>query len=327
MFGTIIKIANRAPWNAEHTLADGVKGYWIENSDGHMLFINDTNGKIHLPKALRGKLPETIRPADFDTLDPEDTGKAHYSEWKKGYDTEKAKSKLWDNYGFTNEGQVLVDRLKKFIIKNHLDDVTQLNLGLEPKYSINLDVFDKLLNTPQIDRVGRLGRTIGKKYRLITAWLSHLGKIRLVNKLDRDFFYHWNKLASLFDIDLSKYKPEIDSEIINEDVTPQETADTIKAQLLAVHQAFLSAIHPLLDPQMSQFIGVLDKFNKDINSNQIMAAQSDFELMSNILMHYIGRAHMHSIGRAAEAILHLPEYILMHDKLFNMPMPLKPPKL
>src|ERR1039457_2717460 len=96
---------------------------------------------------------------------------------------------------WTDKGKILVDRLKKYIIKSKLDNA--MNFGLPMRYSVRPEMFDKLLMQTNTEQVRSIGRSIGKKYRIVTEVLREAGKERLANKIDADFYYHWNKLEPL----------------------------------------------------------------------------------------------------------------------------------
>lgn len=288
---------------------DGIQGYWTINQDGHHIFLRSKDNKIWLPKSLRGKNPNDVSSEEFKAIPKEESGNASYELWKQDFNRSKAAEKIYDGFEFTDNGKILVDRLRKFILKSKLDNVAVYSL--DPKYSIKPELFDKLMQQSNVERARSMGKNIAKKYRMIIELLKASGKSRVANKIDGDFYYNWNKLEPLFDFDPSKYKPKMDEpEPEEEESAPSETL-----QNLTLH--FVEQVEPLLDPQMADFANILDSFKNVVKMENIPLAQKAYEAMTAMLMKNIGRYGNHSIGLASGKVIQLPSYILLHHKLFE----------
>lgn len=309
-FTTNITRIAHVPPHAQICEWDNCSGYWTINQDGHHLFLRSKDNRIWIPRAFRGKNPGDVSNAEFSTLPKEDSGKASYNLWKEDFDRKNSATKLYDGFEFTDAGKLLVDRFKKFILKSKLDNVAVYSL--DPKYSVKPESFDKLLTQSSADRVRSMGRSIAKKYRIATELLRESGKPRIANKFDNDFYYHWNKLEPLFDFDPSKYKPELASPEVDEEEEKSQTET-----LANIGDRFLEEARNLMDPQMGEFMSALSDFMKVIGKNNIPLAQKSYEVLASILMKYIGRMSQHPVGQAAEQIIQLPSFILLHHKLFE----------
>ncbi len=309
-FTGITKLASRPPWSAEHEI-DGQKGYWAETgTKNHPVFLRSKDNRIHLPKTLRGKSITDIRQEDLDSLDKTDSGHTHYGLWKKDFDRKSDNDKIYDGYHFNAYGLVLLERLKRFFAKNNLNDVTQL--GLDNRYSIDLGTFDTLTQCTDIHKVQRIGRTLAKKYRMIIELLKSQNKSRLATKLDRDFYYNWDKLENFFDFDAAGYKPSAPDKVEEE---PEEEMQQT-SELVRTKDEFIDQANHLIHPQMAGFIKAMNQFDKAVNSNDMAKAKQTFQTMNTELMRILGMSSG-DVGNAAQEILHLPAMVLLHHKLFS----------
>lgn len=306
---SLVKLSSVPPW-ATVVQHDNTPGWWTEVGGKHKVYLREKDNRVHLPRTFRGKALTDIRPEDFDALSKEDSGDAHYKLWRQDFDRQHDIDKIYNGYQFTPFGLVLLERLKKYLMKNKFDDVAQL--GLDPKYSINMALFDKFLATPYLDKVKTIGRSIAKKYRMVITLLEEMGKKRLTSRMDRDFYYHWDKLKNLFDFDPLGYKPTA-PQPEDEDEESEKTDDT----LFKVKEAFMAEVHPFLNPQMASFIIMMENVAGCIDRNLLDIARQDFEHMTAILLKYIGQMGHHEIGQAAAQILQLPSYILLQNILIG----------
>jgi hypothetical protein len=307
----IIRLAHIPP-HVTITEMDGLKGFWTTNQDGHRIFLDIKSHRIIIPKALRGQNPQDVSDEDFKAIPTAESGNSSYKLWQEDFNRNKAATKIYDGFEFTNNGKILINRLKKSILKHHLDNIAVYSL--DPKYSIKPEMFDKLMQQTNIDRAKYMAKIIAKKYRVIIELLKASGKIRAANKIDGDFYYNWNKLEPLFDFDPAKYKPKLDApepeEEVEENPAPTDTLQNIV-------QAFVAEVEPLIDAQMSDFANILDSFKNVVSMGNIALAQKAYEVMTSLLMKNIGRYGLHSIGLASEKIIQLPSYALLHHRLFE----------
>ena len=287
----------------------GSKGYWTESDNGK-LFLDFKTNRILIPKALRGRNPGDLNSKDFASVPKEENSDAVYKLWLADFNRKKSVDKLYDGFEWTDQGKILVDRLKKIFIKNKLDNVAVYSL--DPKYSIKPELFDKLLVQSNADRVRSMGRSIAKKYRIVIELMRAAGRSRVANKIDNDFYYHWNKLEPLFDFNPADYNPK---KATNEPDEEQEKSQTETLQNIA--DKFLEDARNLMDPQMMDFSNSLSTFMKIVGKNNIPQIQKAYEDMISILMMYIGRYFHHPVGMAAEKIIQLPSLILIHHKIFE----------
>lgn len=307
-FTGITKLASVPPWASKHEV-DGQEIYWTEVGK-HPVALRARDNRVHLPKGLRGKAVADIRAEDLDALPKEDSGKAHYDMWSEDFTQKRNHDKIYNGYSFTPFGLVLVERLKKYLSKCKCDQVEAL--GLDPKYNIKPETFDKLLASNDINKVRTMLRSVAKKYRMIAELLKAGGKARLVTRMDKDFYYHWSKLESFADFDPTSYKPQ------SEDSDGEKTAKkAIDEELIYANEHFKNAVEPLLDPQMPAFIKAMESCSKYIDQNNIRKAQAQYEVMMTELMRYVGIYGHHPVGQKAEQILQLPSLIVMHSRLFG----------
>jgi len=307
MVTSILKIAH-VPAFANVISWAGTSGYWTTNQDGNKLFLRAKDNRIWEPRALRGKNPGDVSKQDFDAIPKEESAGSSYSLWLEDFKREKSAEKLFDGAAWQDKGKILVDRLKKYIIKSKLDNAT--NFGLPMRYSVRLELFDKLLQQTNSEEVRSIGRSIGKKYRIITELLRESGKERLANKIDGDFYYHWNKIEVLFDFDPAKYNPKkaVAGENEEEEKSKEETLQNIADQ-------FLQDTRGLLDAQMTEFSNSLSNFMKIVGKNNIPQIQQAYEDMASILMKYVSLYGDHPVAINAEKILQLPSMLLIHHKI------------
>jgi len=309
LFTGLTKIAHVPP-HAKVVFWDNVDGYWTTNQDNHKIFLRAKDNKVWIPKLLRGRNPGDISPRDFDSIPREESGDASYKLWLEDFNRADSANRLFDGAAWSDKGKILVDRLKKYIIKSKLDNAT--NFGLPLRYSVRPEYFDALLQQTNLEQVRSMGRNIGKKYRILTELLRESGKSRLANKIDSDFYYHWNKLQALFDFDPSSYEPK--KQVAGEDEAEEKSqTETIQN----ITDSFLETARNIMDPQMSEFMNALSDFMKVVGKNNIPLAQKAYTNMTTILMKYIGQFGNHPVGQAAEQILQLPSFILLHHKLFE----------
>ena len=308
LFTGLTRIAHIPPY-ANVLDFSGKKGYWTDHSEGGKIFLDSKSNRILFPKMLHGKNPGDVSAQDFAAIPKEESGNSVYKLWLEDFNRQKMVDKLFDGFSFTDQGKILVDRLKKSIIKSKLDNLS--NYGLDIKYSINPEVFDKLMSQTSLDRVKSMARSIGKKYRIATELIRESGKPKIANKIDNDFYFNWNKLEPLFDFDPSKYIPsKATQETDEQEEKSQETLQNIA-------DAFLEETRNIMDPQMGEFQNAMGTFMKTVSKNNIPIAQKAYEAMISVLMMYIGRLGNHPVGYAAERIIQLPSLILLHHKLFE----------
>ncbi len=309
MITSILKLAS-VPAYANIVDFGGFRGYWTTNQDNHKIFLDSKSNRIVFPRALHGKNPGDVSSKDFAAIPQEESGDAVYKLWLADFNRKKSVDKLFNGFEFTNEGKLLVDRLKKFFIKSKLDNVAVYSL--DPAYSIKPEMFDKLMMQTSIDKVRTLGRSIAKKYRIVIELMRAAGRSRVANKIDNDFYYHWNKLEPLFDFNPADYNPK---KATNEPDEEQEKSQTETLQNIA--NSFLEESRNVMDPQMGEFMNALSDFMKVVGKNNFPLAQKAYENMASILMKYIGSYGKHPISLAAEKIIQLPSFILLHHKLFE----------
>ena len=304
----IIKIASLPPW-ANKVILEGKECYWTEIGK-HPVALLASSNRVFLPKSLRGKAVADIRSADLDAVEKNDSGQTHYDLWNEDFTQKRNHDKIYNGYSFTPFGLVLVERLKKYLSKCKCDRVE--DLGLDPKYNIKPETFDKLLTSNDMSKVRTMLRSVAKKYRMIAEMLKAGGKTRLVTNMDKDFYYHWSKLESFADFDPTSYKPQ------SEDSDGEKAAKkAIDEELIYANEHFKNAVEPLLDPQMPAFINAMESCSKYIDQNNIRKAQAQYEVMMTELMRYVGIYGHHPVGQKAEKILQLPSLIVMHSRLFG----------
>ena len=309
----LIKIASNIPsWANIVNIRDSsspsgfVAGWWTSLFD-EPIFILQKNDVIWLPKSLRGKNPGEVLSEDIKSLEKEDRGKTHYNDWYNGFKEEQGFSKLWNGYQFTSLGLAYISKLEKFYLKNKLNNVEILNL--DPKYSVNMELFQKLINANTLTRAIRVGRSLAKRYKIILELLKAAKKYRLVSRLERDFHTIWPKLNPIFSFDVSSYNPAIDTE--------NDIDDNNEESLSSMALSFIKESEPLLDPQMGSFIQILEEFNHATHQGNEGMSKSLYEEMSKNLLEYIGKFGHHSLGINAQNILQLPSFISLHNKLFG----------
>lgn len=289
----------------------GTRGYWTTTQEGYKVFLRAKDNKIWIPKAFRGHNPGDVSTLDFDSIPNEESGDASYKLWLEEFNRTNSAERLFDGAEWTDKGKILVDRLMKYIIKSKLDDAQ--NYGFALRYSVRPEMFAKLLQQTNFEQVRSIGRSIGKKYRILTELLRETGKQRIANKIDADFYYHWNKLEPLFDFNPEKYEPKKMVAGENEEEGENSQEETLQN----ICNRFIEDARNIMDPQMGQFSNAMSEFVKTINKNNIPLAQQAYTNMSNILMKYIGHFSYHPVGQAAERIIQLPSYILLHHKIFS----------
>lgn len=282
-------------WSKIQTISDNgetfVQGFWAEICD-NPVFIT-VKGIVWLPKTLRGKRPQDVTSHDFALLPPEDAAQTHYKDWIQTAKGSSARSKIWNGYAFTRQGRFGLQRLQKFFLKAHLNDVTRL--GLDVKFSVNMQLFDVIEQTNNLTKVIRIGRALARKYKLIIELLKLDRKFRLVSRLEREFQPLWEKLNPLFTFDVTGYKPTFHE---NEEEEPEDI------DIRELKKDFNQAAQPLMHPQMAEFIAAFEKFNHSEGD-----IKEEFDAMTSVLLSYIGRFGKHELGKSAQAILELPEYI------------------
>lgn len=308
LFTGFTRLASKPPW-AKTINHDGVDGWWTEFGGKHKVFLNSHSNRVHLPKSLRGKAIVDLKPQDFEMLDKEDSGDTHYKLWREDFDRNQQADKLFTNYNFTALGQVYLDRLFKYLIKCKLDDVSQL--GLDSKFSINPNLQQKLLSTPDINKVRSMLKNVAKKYRMIITLLEDMGQQKLAKKYDKDFYYQWAKLEPLAQFDPASYKPKAEAK----DRDDEEEVEAEDNVALHAKNQFLKDVAPLLDAQFGELIQAIEALSRSVDDNNLVQAELDLEHMVSCDMALIGRLHGHPLGQKAEAILQLPSLILLHDKL------------
>jgi hypothetical protein len=300
---SITKLANKPPWAPMVSLRDGTNGFWIETKNGHKLFISDKNNLIHLPKSLRGKSTSSITLDDLNNVPKNDLGQVHYDNWKVIFDIKNKIKKVYDGHNFTKYGQDILNRLKDFIIKNKLDNVSEY--GIDNKFSINLNIFDKIQSTPYIQKVRELGKILGKKYSDIIYLLHQNGKEKIVEKIDPNFEYLWKKIEPLFNIDLNNYIPQTDKMVFK------------KYNLLELLNELENELTNIIDPQMVEFINHFEAFYDNINKSNIFAAKFDYQKMNHDLLDYLTKNKNSHIEEIATRILNLNSFIEFHHILFE----------
>lgn len=304
-----VRLSSKPPWaKLVHLPGDNIDGYWTELGK-HPVFLRDRDDRVHLPRTLRGRSVSSLRHEDLDAVPSTDSGASHYKLWLEDFNKQRLIDKIWNGYSFTPFGLILIDRWRKFMAKNHLDDVGQL--GIDPKFSINLEHFDRMMQTPYLDRVRRTGRALAKKYRMIITLLQAINKTKTAARLDRDFYYHYDKLRDLLDFDAAAYDPETPDEEDHEDAKVAESLDAL--QLMGM---FVTEVQPMLDPQMGLFIKELDVFHQCLEAGDEEKARIMFKTMTGTLMKYVGTLGNHPVGQAAQAILTLPSYKTLAEKIF-----------
>lgn len=202
---SITQLASTPPW-ANVINYEGVQGFWVDTNLGQPVFLRKQDQVIWLPKTLRGKRVEQLQPDEMKQLPTEDQGKTHYKRWRAQNDAEQTISKMHNGYAFEPQGQALLDRLIKVVDKYELDN-TQ-NLGLDPRYSINSALLQKLTQTNNREDVARIGRVIGKKFVTIIHLLNQTNP-KLAKRLDADFMFAYQKLQPLFGFDPTTFQPAL----------------------------------------------------------------------------------------------------------------------
>jgi hypothetical protein len=309
-FSGFTRLASLPPW-ASKINHDGVDGYWTD-AGKNKVFLN-TKNLVHFPKTLRGKSITDLRQEDFDAVPKEDQGDVHYDLWREDFDRKRQADKIFSDYKFTPMGQILIDRLRKYLLKCKLDDVTQL--GLDGKYSINPAIFDKMLATPHVEKVRQYLKTVAKKYRMIITLLEDQGKQRLAKKYDRDFYFNWDKLAPLADFDAASYKPKVEAKE-REDEEEDAINDNVA---LEAKNKFIQDAEPLLDPQMGPVFAQLEALSRAVDDNDMIQAESALEHLAALLLGFTERFEHHPIAEKATQILTLPSFTLLHSKIVGEP--------
>jgi hypothetical protein len=193
-----------------------------------------------------------------------------------------------------------------------MDDTSQL--GLDPKFSIDFKLFDRILLTPQIDKVQSMLKSIARKYRIIITALEDSGKAKVAKKYDKDFYYNWQKVAVLVpDFDPASYKPKTEAKNRENDEEKKVEDDVVQK----AKDVFLKDCEPLLDPQMGEAFKFLNDLSKSVDSNDLVQGEIDLEHLCALMMGFIQKFPDHPLGQNAEKILHLPSLVLLHKKLMG----------
>lgn len=315
----ITRIASTPPW-ANVTHFDGVEGFFVDTNAGDKVFLRKSDHVIWLPKSLRGRKVESLHPDELKMLPKEDSGKAHYESWRVKNDSELALSKLHNGYAFQPQGQALLERMTKLIDKYELDNTA--NIGLDPKFSINPDIFQKLIQSNNRDDVKRWGKVIAKKFAMIIHMLAQVNP-KMAKRLDSDFMFAYKKLMPLFDFDPTKFQPNLPQP------QQQEEESITIAHILVMHAtAALKEIRPLMSqdlvffPVMQGFVRLLGALKKfDFN------AMNDYRKMFNDLINQMVDISAQSPSddpfasdpaQIAQQVMASPALIELHH-IFNMP--------
>ena len=292
-FTDIIKIAS-IPLHHQIFEVQNQNGYWTTNQLGYKMFIASKTGKIWLPIKLRGKFPDQVLPSEFDALTPEENGSEDYQKWLEDLNNKKSLNNIHDGYNFTDTGKKYIERLKKIFLKHKLD-----------QQGIDMQSFDKMLSTNDLEKIRQIAKSLGKKYRVVSEKMKS-EKNPDIERMDKDFNHNWSKLMPLFNYDPNQYNPKIE--------TPEEIH---QKKIEADFSSFLSKVKPILDIQMNDVDNILTVLAKAIKDNKIETAKKSWTLLSNILISNIKNHYYHSVGKVSSYIVELPEYKKMHEDLLH----------